>query len=127
MNTNRPVNLENPAMVSLAFAVPGFIGANNGLIRRVSAIVLTAYALVILISGATYCDLFIGSSVAVEQWQFFINQPWVRVLSLLAILAVVLQAWMHLAPGLAAIRTVKLRALSLATCSVVAVTYAALA
>lgn len=121
MNTNRPVNLESPSMAS---AVHGFSGTDNGLIRRVSAIVLTAYALVILVSGAIYCDLFSGSYQTIEQWRSFFNQPWVRVLGLLATVFVVVQAGAQMRAGLNKIGAVKHRAVMFVACSVVAVTYA---
>lgn len=65
-------------------------GLADWVIQRVSAIVLAAYTLFLVIYIVSTPDL------QYEQWQQLFSQTWMRVFSLLAIISVVAHAWVGL-------------------------------
>lgn len=68
----------------------GRSGLSDWLVQRVSAVILLAYT--IFITWQLVCTADLGY----EQWKALFDQTWVRVFSLLALLSMVVHAWIGL-------------------------------
>ena len=69
----------------------GRSGVADWVVQRFSALVLAAYTVVMVVWLAVN-----GSDLTFAQWQGFIGQTWMRIFTLLAVLALVGHAWIGL-------------------------------
>ena len=69
----------------------GRSGVHDWIVQRFSALVLAAYTLVMV--GWLAMN---GSDLTFLQWQGFMGQTWIRIFSLLAIVAMAAHAWIGL-------------------------------
>lgn len=66
-------------------------GVTDWLIQRFSALILATYTVVMVV-----WLIVNGAELTFAQWQVFIGQTWMRIFTLLAILALVGHAWIGL-------------------------------